>query len=198
MVKARKLFQGDVVRLSHSIFQETIVPGDVVVDATCGNGKDSAEMARLLQGQGRLIAYDVQEKALEQAREFCSRVLSPEEFSVIEFKHCSHEYIEEVGVKVFHYNLGYLPGGDKHITTLEKGTKASLVKALTQLAPGGVITVVCYPGHEEGERERVALEQLCKGLDPKLWEVGYFYIMNRNKAPRLLLIRSLSHQDGRE
>lgn len=183
--------QGNVVRLSHVIFQETLISGDCVVDATCGNGKDCMVLARLLKGQGRIVAYDVQQEALDRARHLCKTSLSEEEYKIIEFKKQSHEHITEKGAKLFHYNLGYLPQGDKCITTLEKTTIASIQKALTLVADQGVITVVCYPGHGEGEREMTAVEQLGKELDPQRWEVGTFYVMNRNKAPRLVVFRSL-------
>ncbi|WP_041462228.1 tRNA (mnm(5)s(2)U34)-methyltransferase [Chlamydia caviae] len=195
MFKGIELLQGNVVQLSHEIFQKVLTPGDTVVDATCGNGKDCLILARLLKGKGKLIAYDVQKEALNRTALLCSKSLSPEERSVIEFKEMSHEHINEAGAKLFHYNLGYLPNGDKRITTLETTTMLSIQKALDLVAPQGVITVVCYPGHEEGSHEMVSIEKLAIGLDSRLWEVGSFYIMNRNKAPRLLIFRSLKVGD---
>ncbi|QVE49302.1 class I SAM-dependent methyltransferase [Chlamydia crocodili] len=195
MFKGIGLLQGNVVRLSHEIFQEILTPGDTVVDATCGNGKDCLILARLLKGKGKLVAYDVQREALEKASLLCSSSLSSEERSIIEFKEMSHEYINEAGAKLFHYNLGYLPNGDKSVTTLETSTLVSVQKALDLVAPRGMITVVCYPGHEEGANEMVAVERLASGLDSRFWEVGSFYIMNRNKAPRLLIFRSLKVDD---
>ncbi|BAE81012.1 tRNA/rRNA methyltransferase [Chlamydia felis Fe/C-56] len=195
MFKGIRLLQGNVVRLSHEIFQEILTPGDTVVDATCGNGKDCLVLARLLQGRGKLVAYDVQRRALDQAALLCSTFLSKEEREIIEFKEMSHEYINEAGAKLFHYNLGYLPCGDKSITTLERTTLISIQKALDLVAPQGVVTVVCYPGHEEGVNETQAVERLARELDSRLWEVGSFYIMNRNRAPRLLIFRSLKVGD---
>lgn len=183
--------QGNVVHLAHVIFQEILIPGDCVVDATCGNGKDCLVLARLLQGKGKVVAYDVQQEALDRAKHLCATSLSEEEYKIIEFKKQSHEYINEVGARLFHYNLGYLPRGDKCITTLKATTVVSIQKALTLVADRGVITVVCYPGHREGEKEMIALETLGKELDAQRWEVGTFYVMNRNKAPRLLVFRSL-------
>ncbi|AHK63408.1 hypothetical protein BOKEGFJH_00536 [Chlamydia avium] len=184
-------YQGNVVHLSHVIFQEVLIAGDCVVDATCGNGKDCVVLARLLKGKGKIVAYDVQQEALDRAKHLCLTSLSEEEHKIITFKKQSHEHINEVGAKLFHYNLGYLPRGDKCITTLEKTTIASIQKALTLVTNQGVITVVCYPGHEEGEKEMLALEKLGRELDPQQWEVETFYVINRKKAPRLLVFRSL-------
>ena len=108
---------------------------------------------------------------------------------IITLKHCSHEYLQEEGAKLFHYNLGYLPCGDKQITTCKTSTIASLQKALQLVARSGVVSVVCYPGHEEGARELLCVEQLAVNLDPSNWDVCTHYSVNRKNAPRLFLFR---------
>ncbi|ANH78776.1 SAM-dependent methyltransferase, MraW methylase family [Candidatus Chlamydia sanziniae] len=185
-----------MVHLSHQIFREIIVPGDIVIDATCGNGKDSVVLAQLLQGAGKLVAYDLQKKALENASALFQKCLSHKERAIIELKKTSHEKISEQGAKLIHYNLGYLPKGNKAITTLETTTKASLERAFNLVALQGLITVVSYPGHEEGEKETVTLKFLAERLDPAFWQVSLFYVMNRNKAPHLFVFQSLKKMVG--
>ena len=41
-------------------------PGDVAVDATMGNGKDTQFLCELVGETGRVYAFDVQEEALER------------------------------------------------------------------------------------------------------------------------------------
>ncbi|WP_201456279.1 class I SAM-dependent methyltransferase [Chlamydia sp. 17-3921] len=195
MFKQRRLFDGNVVCLSHEVFHEIVVPGDTVVDATCGHGWDSLVLARLLQGQGKLVAYDIQKEALESAKTLFERSLTQEERSIIELKKRSHEEISETQIKLIHYNLGYFPKGNKAITTLTTTTLRSLKSALKALVPQGVITIVCYPGHEEGERETLAIEAWATNLDPQHWQVSSFHVMNRSKAPKLLILRSLNCKD---
>lgn len=48
------------------------------------------------------------------------------------------------------FNLGYLPGGDKAITTTSETTLVALGAAERILMPGGLISVVAYVGHPGG------------------------------------------------
>ncbi|MBQ8498523.1 class I SAM-dependent methyltransferase [Chlamydia sp.] len=189
MLKKIDVFFSNVIKLSHALFQQVVEPGDVVVDATCGNGKDALFLAQLLKGEGRLVVYDIQQEALDRAKNNFEQGLSPKERSVIEMKLCSHEHIQEQGAKIFHYNLGYLPSGDKRITTCKTSTMTSIQKALELVSPLGVVSVVCYPGHEEGAEELVCIKQLATNLDVKDWEVCIHYSVNRKNAPQILLFR---------
>jgi hypothetical protein len=44
-------------------------------------------------------------------------------------------------------------------------TLAALGAALVVLKPGGVLTVVCYPGHPGGDEESAAVESWSRRLD---------------------------------
>jgi hypothetical protein len=46
--------------------------------------------------------------------------------------------------------LGYLPGGDKTITTVSETTQLALEAAKKILIPGGLISLVVYVGHPGG------------------------------------------------
>lgn len=48
------------------------------------------------------------------------------------------------------FNLGYLPGGDKTITTQSQTTVEALHVAKEVLMPGGLISLVVYVGHPGG------------------------------------------------
>lgn len=123
---------------------------DTVIDATCGNGKDTAFLASLVP-EGKVYALDIQEAALEKAR---TTATNPNIIFLLQ----SHETLPEVAnVKLIVYNLGYLPGGDKSITTKAEITVQSIKKSLQLVAPGGAVTVTCYPGHPEGARETEAV-----------------------------------------
>ncbi len=183
------IFSSNVVKMSHAIFKEFVGPGDTVVDATCGNGWDTLTLAYLLKGKGKLVSYDIQQQALDAARKLLEDNLSEAEREIITLKLASHEDLEEEGAKIIHYNLGYLPKGDKQITTVKETSLASIKKALTLVADNGVITIVCYPGHEEGKEETACIESFAEELDPRDWLVQHYYIMNRKKTPRLLVIR---------
>lgn len=62
---------------------------------------------------------------------------------------------EKVVVIVF--NLGYLPGGDKGITTHTESTLCALREALKLLRVDGLLCVTIYWGHPSGREEREAI-----------------------------------------
>ncbi|WP_213318142.1 class I SAM-dependent methyltransferase [Chlamydiifrater volucris] len=184
-----KTFFSNVVSVAHRLFSEFLVPGDVAVDATCGNGKDILIMAKLLKGKGKIIGYDIQQEALIKSQVAFNALLSKEEANIILLKHGSHVCLDEKGAKLFHYNLGYLPGGNHDITTVTEDTIVSLNKALDLLHPEGIITVICYPGHEEGKREKEAVESFAEALDPGAWTVVLRKMVNRSLAPELFVFK---------
>ena len=87
------------------------------------------------------------------------------------------------------YNFGYLPQGDKSITTLVQSSKDSVHAALDLLMPGGVISATLYPGHPEGMREQTALLDMAARLDPSRWGVTWHTWPNRTLSPTLLLLQ---------
>lgn len=65
------------------------------------------------------------------------------------------------------FNLGYLPGGNKGLVTCRESTLAALQAALPLLAPKGLLSVMCYRGHEEGFRETEAVREWCEAVLPQ-------------------------------
>ena len=70
-------------------------------------------------------------------------------------------------VAVVMFNLGYLPGGDKSLVTRPDTTLPALRAALDLLAPGGLVSVVAYPGHFGGAEESEAVEAFLRDLPPR-------------------------------
>jgi hypothetical protein len=84
------------------------------------------------------------------------------------------------------YNLGYLPGGKKSITTQTDTTLESVKLSLELLADDGAISITCYPGHEEGAREEKELLAFAETLSSKEWNVCQHKWLNRPRSPSLL------------
>lgn len=55
-----------------------------------------------------------------------------------------------MGFRLIAFNLGYLPGGDKTITTESETTLEALKVAKEILMPGGLISLLVYVGHPGG------------------------------------------------
>jgi SAM-dependent methyltransferase len=194
------LFFQTAVRLAHEYWTRLLQPGDSVIDATCGNGHDTLFLAQsiLSNEKGRLYACDIQEKAILATKERLEEHLSSEQFDSVEFVHACHSIfpveIQKETLRLVVYNLGYLPNSDKALTTCRESTIKSLENALDLILPGGVISVTCYPGHEEGLHEEAAILDWVESLDAKRYSCCHHRFVNRKRAPSLLLIEKQSDQ----
>jgi SAM-dependent methyltransferase len=164
-------------------WKNLLKPGDLVIDATCGNGKDSLRLAELVP-EGHVYALDIQEAALQKAKE-----LIP--YSNVSYLHQSHTELPSGEFKLIVYNLGYLPGGNKDLTTMTSTTLESLQKAAQLIAIGGGLSITCYPGHPEGAREEEAVRAWVQDLDSKNWLIAHHFW--REKSPSLFFIVKLKN-----
>ena len=90
------------------------------------------------------------------------------------------------------FNLGYLPGQDKLITTEVGTTLQAIEQALTLLKESGVLIVVVYPGHEQGRVEQEALDQWIKQVNTRLYRsLRYQFENTATPAPYVLAIEKL-------
>ncbi len=202
-VPAQKHPASSHLSLTHLLWRElhlsSLCGNDVVVDATCGNGYDSLELARLLQfgigtGTKHLYCIDVQAKAIAATAarltaELGERLVSDH----VSFKEQSHETfpaeIEEQSVALLVYNLGYLPGssddGTARVVSSANTTFRSLHNAFPLLRPGGLLTVMAYRGHDGGEEEAAMCEEVLSGLSKAHWRVFAHRPLNAHKGPVL-------------
>lgn len=182
---------------AQSLWKNRLNVGDQVIDATCGNGKDTLVLAGLCLSptKGKLYTIDIQIDAIEKSRRLLKEHLDSALMERITFIHGSHAaFPEEIAfksVKAVIYNLGYLPGGDKSKTTLYESTIESLSKALILIQDDGFICVTCYPGHAEGKKEEEKVLQFASELDSKDWECSHHRWINRKASPNVLIISRL-------
>ncbi len=180
------------LQLAQNYWKSFLKKGDIVIDATCGNGFDSIFLAKhiLTKTEGFLFLYDIQKQAIANTRYLLENNLEKELLARALFFHKSHEDFEEVDCSphLIVYNLGYLPKSDKMTTTTCESTLKSLQKAFAILHARGAVSIMCYPGHEEGEKELAAVEKYLKTLDASKWEVCHHQWLNRKKSPVLFWI----------
>jgi hypothetical protein len=177
------------LQMAHHLWKKLLLPSDNVIDATSGNGKDSLFLASLLSS-GKLFCYDIQEKAIESTKLLLETHLI--NFDKITLVHGSHELFSEVPpslpIKLITYNLGYLPKGDKSITTKKDSTIRSIKLATKLIIPTGAISITCYSGHEEGKIEEEAVYSFVSSLDKQRF-TSSIHIWSKSKAPSLVWIR---------
>ncbi len=172
---------------SQRLLAQAIRPGDAAVDATAGNGNDAVFLARLTGPGGEVHAFDVQPQALEKARE---RLTAEGLMDRVRLYRTGHERMAEVlpdalrgRLRAAVFNLGFLPGGDERVVTRPGTTLAALDAALTFLAPGGVLSAVCYTGHPGGDEEAAAVAGFCARLDFTTWRASRYEMINKPGAP---------------
>ncbi len=186
--------------LAHTFWKEHLHPGDIAIDATCGNGHDTVALARLLLSDSNslLLALDIQGAALDQTSCLLRRSVPESHLSRVLLHRVCHSDIDQIPLphppRLIVYNLGYLPGGDKSITTQTATTLLSLQKALSLLASDGALSVTCYPGHVEGAQEEAAISDWAKRLNVKEWQACHHRWINRPASPGLFWIRAIAEK----
>lgn len=171
------------------ILRETIREGDRVIDATAGNGHDTVFLAECVGENGRVLAFDVQEQAIRSAGNAVAAAGFGER---VEFHQRSHARMEDhaarASIAAVMFNLGYLPGEDHGITTQTGETIAALAAAANLLKPGGVLSVVCYPGHAEGAEEAARVEEWISSQAVFGWRCAKYSLFGTLRPAPILLI----------
>lgn len=174
----------------NKIFLEKVVnKGDVVIDATMGNGYDTVYLGNLVGEDGKVYAFDVQEEAIKSTRKKVERDNMTDRVELILDGHENlDKYVdEEVACVVF--NLGYLPRAKHVVITKPDTTLQAIKKSLNLLKPNGVISIAAYIGHEGGMEEKDYICEYLNNLDQKEFNVLHMQFTNQiNNPPQLILI----------
>lgn len=175
--------------LAHFLIAPAIHTGDTAVDATAGNGYDTVFLCKCVGEGGRVYAFDIQEEAIARTEER----LKKESCSNAALIHAGHETIgehikEEISAAMF--NLGYLPGSGKGVTTSPEAVIKALKACFALLKPKGMVSIVFYTGHPGGLEEYRRVHAFLKSLDPKEYDVASITFENKAEdAPRLMLVQ---------
>lgn len=175
------------LKMAKDYWKGHLQQSDLAIDATCGNGHDTLFLSELCS----VIGLDIQILAIQNTE----ALLAKHQKKAI-LHRLSHEKIDTLPLphppNLIVYNLGYLPHGNKSITTQTESTLESVKKSLEMLAPGGALSITCYPGHDEGLREEKALEAWAASLPSDKWSVTHHKWLNRERAPSLIWILQTS------
>ena len=181
------------LEMAHRFLNEVITKEDVVVDATMGNGHDTAFLA---ERAGQVYAFDIQEQALVNTREKLDQLgLQNVQLILDGHQHVDH-YVKNLKAAIF--NLGYLPAADKSVITLPATTIEAMEKICTRLEKGGRIAIMIYYGHAGGDLERDAVLDFVSQLPQKDYTATIYRTLNQvNQPPFLVMIEKLeSYRHG--
>lgn len=157
-----------LTKLVHRYLARRLNPGDLVVDATIGNGHDTCFLSEIVGPYGRVIGFDIQPEALARTRQ---RLDSHGLGQTVKLHQQGHENLlerlgaQDIGrIAAVVFNLGYLPQGDKTLKTQPQTTCAAIAAAWRALRPGGLISLLVYVGHAGGSEELAAVESCLHSL----------------------------------
>ena len=107
-------YVGDISKIAHYVIENFLENKETAVDATLGNGHDTDFLCEKFK---KVYAFDIQECA-------CRNYNNKKKDNVFVVND-SHEKLEEYvseNIDCIIYNLGFLPGGKKEITTNYKSS----------------------------------------------------------------------------
>lgn len=181
-----------IILFADELAKRAITLGDTVIDATMGNGHDTIKLAQWVGSDGLVHAFDIQPQALQSTQERLHEHGLAERCKLHLRGHQFMADAVDEKVSVVLFNLGYLPGQDKLITTQISTTVEAIEQALTLLKESGVLIVVVYPGHEQGRIEQEALDQWIKQVDTRLYRsLRYQFENTAAPAPYVLAVEKL-------
>lgn len=176
--------------LARDALQAAICPGDSVIDATMGNGYDTEFLCQRVGPCGKVYAFDIQPQAVQNTEERLREkgLIDRARLFLKGHENMADEISEPVSAVVF--NLGWLPGGDHHVTTQWETTWKAVKSGLKLLKPGGILLICVYPGHAEGERERKQLLSYLSALSNREYNVLRQSFLNASTgAPECLIVQ---------
>ncbi len=172
------------IRLSHDFLAEVLDNEAVAVDATMGNGNDTAFLAKLSQ---KVYAFDVQEQALINTR----KRLDEQKIDNAQLILDGHEHVDQYvlePIRAAIFNLGYLPSADKTIITKPNTTLEAIKKILERLEDGGRVSLMIYYGHEGGNVEKDAVLEFVKDLPQEDFATMLYQPLNQIHTPPFLVM----------
>ena len=174
--------QLNTLSMVHRFLEQSVQPGSFCIDATAGKGRDTALLCRLAGETGRVLAFDIQQAAVDQTKALlAAEGLTAE---VVLDSHANMERYAEAGTAdCVVFNFGRLPGGDPAVFTRAESSVAALDAALRVLKPGGTVAIALYYGGANGYAERNAVLAWLETLDDRRFSVLRCDWANRRNDP---------------
>lgn len=173
----------NTLSLAHDFVQKHVPVGGFCIDATAGRGGDTLFLSRLVGDQGRVLAFDIQQQAVDITRSRLEEA-GCTNAQVILDSHANMENYAQAGtVDAILFNFGYLPGGDHNIYTRAESSIAAIEAGLRLLKSNAVMSLCIYHGGDNGDEEKDALLQYFRIIDSKQYTVLVTEFVNRPNNP---------------
>ena len=180
----------DLLDLQKHFILTHLREGDVAVDFTMGNGHDTEFLSKTVGEHGHVYAFDVQEMALASTKKHLCEVGCPENYTLILDSHHNVKKYVPTKIKAGMFNLGYLPGSDKSVTTMRETTLPAIEAAIELMDRDAIILVAVYPGHAEGEAEGKMICEYLASLSRYKVCATRINILNSPTSPFFIIIEN--------
>lgn len=170
--------------LVESLMKSKIPTSKICLDMTFGNGNDSYKMLSINKSI-QVYGFDIQKICIDNAKK-------TNNLKVINDSHLNFEKYTNEKIDFAVFNLGYLPGGDKNITTNYDTVIKTLEKLLKLMNIEGQIVITFYPGHRPGFEESINIINFLRTLNQKEFNVIRYDFLNQiNNPPFVCLIERI-------
>ena len=173
----------NAVELSHFYAAQAAGPGSVCIDATAGNGNDTAFLAGLVGPEGKVYAFDVQQKAIASTKKRLEDRGLRERVRLIHDSHARMGLYVRGPVDAILFNLGRLPGSDRTVYTKSCATIAAIEAGLGLLRRDGLLCIAAYWGDPICNEEYREVYDYLKGIPPRQAEVLVHEYINEPHCP---------------
>lgn len=143
----------DLLKLHKYFILNHLHEGDIAVDFTMGNGHDTEFLSKTVGESGHVYAFDIQKQAVDSTAKHLIEAGCPQNYTLICDSHHNVKNYVHQPIKAGMFNLGWLPGGDKSITTMRETTLPAITAAIELMDRDAIVNVAVYPGHAEGDAE---------------------------------------------
>ena len=144
------------VKFVQNFLAARLVHPRLCVDATCGNGGDTAFLCRLVGPEGRVLGFDIQPEAIASTRaRLETQGLAAELFCDSHANLLHH--VRPGTADIVMFNFGWLPGADHRVFSTADSSIPALEAALAALRPGGVLSAILYSGRVIGSGEKQSI-----------------------------------------
>ncbi len=161
------------VKLVQDFLAARLVHPHLCIDATCGNGGDTAFLCGLTAPEGRVLGFDIQPEAIASTRKHLEQLGVPAERYEL---HCqSHadllQVVQPGTADAVMFNFGWLPGADHTVFSTAQSSIPALQAALQAVRPGGVVSAILYSGQVIGTDEKQTVLEYLRALPLKSFTV---------------------------
>ena len=157
------------VKFVQDFLAARLVHPRLCVDATCGNGGDTAFLCRLTAPEGRVLGFDIQPEAIASTRARLEQAGVPAGQYALHCDSHAHllQYVQPGTADAVMFNFGWLPGADHAVFSTADSSIPALEAALQAVRSGGVVSAILYSGAVIGTDEKQAVLAWLRALPLK-------------------------------